>query len=91
MEREQIEQKIRTILHEQKTLAQDALDDPERSLEDLGFDSLDALNILFGIEEEFQITVPDEDARSARTIRSLTDTVQEILASGETSSPPETA
>ena len=40
---------------------------PDIPLADLGIDSLDALNIIFEVEEAFGITVPDETARSMRT------------------------
>lgn len=75
MERTEVASKVRAILDEQKTLPAGALDDATRSLEDLGFDSLDALNIIFAIEEAFGITVDDEEARSLRTIDALIDAV----------------
>ncbi|MDX1585055.1 MAG: acyl carrier protein [Thermoanaerobaculia bacterium] len=81
MERSEVSKKIRTILNEEKTLPEGALDDGGRSLEDLGFDSLDALNIIFAIEEEFDITVDDDEARSLRTIDQLVDAVMLHLES----------
>lgn len=81
VDRNEVAGKIRAILDEQKTLPEDALEDGSRSLEDLGFDSLDALNIIFAIEEEFAITVDDEEARSLRTIDALIDAVVAHLSS----------
>lgn len=83
VDRNEVAGKVRSILHDQKTLPADALDDGERSLEDLGFDSLDALNIIFSIEEEFGISVDDDQARSLKTIDALVDAVVAHLSSGE--------
>ena len=68
------------ILHDQKTLPQEEID-PDQLLTELGFDSLDALNILFALEETFGITIPDEQARSCRTVREMTTTVEGLLPS----------
>lgn len=80
VDRNEVAGKIRSILHEQKTLPEEALEDGSRSLEDLGFDSLDAINIIFGIEEEFDITVDDEEARSLVTIDAMVDAVMNHLS-----------
>lgn len=82
-DRNEVAGKIRSILHEQKTLADGSLEDGSQSLEELGFDSLDALNIIFAIEEEFGISVDDEQARSLRTIDALTDAVLDHLSSDD--------
>lgn len=84
MDRSTVAERIRAILNDEKTLPEGALDDGGRSLEDLGFDSLDALNIIFSIEEQFDITVDDEEARSLRTIDELVDAVMLHLTSEET-------
>jgi acyl carrier protein len=48
---------------------------PESTFQELGFDSLDAMNILFALETEFNLSIPDDAARS---IRSVADAVQGI-------------
>lgn len=47
---------------------------------ELGIDSLDGINILFGIENEFAINVPDEAAKSIRSVRELAEGVERLLA-----------
>ncbi len=47
--------------------------------EELGLDSMDAVNILFALEEKFDITIPDEDAKKIRSIREMVDGVQRIV------------
>ncbi len=55
---------------------------PDSTFEELGIDSLDAVNILFALEEEFQINVPDEQARDIRTVRQMVDGIRTLIESG---------
>ena len=55
---------------------------PDSTFEELGIDSLDAVNILFALEEEFQINVPDEQAREIRTVRQMVDGIRTLIESG---------
>jgi acyl carrier protein len=47
--------------------------------EDLGMDSMDAVNILFALEEKFDITIPDESAKQIRNIREMVEGVQKLV------------
>ena len=47
--------------------------------EELGMDSMDAVNILFALEDKFDITVPDEEAKKIRSIRDVVDGVQTLV------------
>jgi acyl carrier protein len=47
--------------------------------EELGMDSMDAVNILFALEEKFDITIPDEAAKQIRSIREMVDGVQKMV------------
>ena len=47
-------------------------------LAELGIDSLDALNILFAIEEHFGVAISDERAREIRTFGDVIDTVMAL-------------
>ena len=76
MEGDALEAQVQRILREQRDLpAELDLDTP---LTDYGIDSLDALNVLFAVEEEFGISIPDETARSIRTIRQMTDAIRTL-------------
>ncbi len=79
MDRAEIETRVLSIVHEQKTIEEDALT-PETRLDAIGIDSLDALNILFAIEETFGITVPDEEARDLRTVSAMVDVIESHLS-----------
>jgi acyl carrier protein len=47
--------------------------------EELGMDSMDAVNILFALEEKFDITVPDEEAKKIRSIREMVEGVRKLV------------
>lgn len=47
--------------------------------EELGMDSMDAVNILFALEEKFDITIPDESAKQIRGIREMVEGVQKLV------------
>ena len=52
------------------------------SLEELGVDSLDAVTMVFDLEEAFKISIPDDKVRSLRTVQDIIDGVR--LLQGET-------
>jgi len=52
---------------------------PETALADAGIDSLDALTILFAIEETFKISVPDDRARSMKTFGDMIEAVVALV------------
>jgi acyl carrier protein len=45
----------------------------------LGIDSMDAVEILFALENEFDITIPDEQARAVRSIRDMCVGVEKLV------------
>jgi acyl carrier protein len=56
----------------------------DSTFEELQIDSLDGINILFAIENEFNINVPDEAAKSLRTVRDMAEGVEKLInGSGE--------
>ena len=52
----------------------------DSDFQQLGIDSMDAVEILFALENEFDITIPDEDARAVRSIRDMCDGVEKLVA-----------
>jgi acyl carrier protein len=49
------------------------------TFEELGIDSLDGVNILFALEEEFKIDVPDAIAQNMRSVRQVVDSLTRVL------------
>jgi acyl carrier protein len=52
----------------------------DSSFQELGIDSMDAVNILFGLESEFDINIPDEETKEIRTVRQMAEGVEKLLA-----------
>ncbi len=77
MTRDEIQQKLIDIVREEKDIPDDKLT-PETVLAEAGVDSLDALTILFAIEEQFHISVPDDKARAIKTFGDMVTVVQEL-------------
>ena len=50
------------------------------TFEELGIDSMDAVEILFALENEFDITIPDEDAKTVRGIEQMVEGVGKLVA-----------
>lgn len=52
----------------------------DSTFESLGIDSLDRLNILFDLENEFGIEINDEEAKKVTTVRQMVDGIEVLLA-----------
>lgn len=46
---------------------------------ELGIDSLDGVNILFALEEEFKLDIPDSVAQNMRSVRQVVDALSRVL------------
>lgn len=53
---------------------------PESTFEELGVDSLDGMNILFELENDFDINVPDAKAKSLRSVQEVVEGVKTLVA-----------
>jgi acyl carrier protein len=52
----------------------------ETSLAELGFDSLDMITAMFELEDQFGISIPDEQFRAFRTIGDVIEAIRKLLA-----------
>ena len=78
MERAAVAEKVLSIVRKQKTLPETI--DAGAPLNEAGIDSLDALTILFALEEEFKVTIPDDKARAIKTLDDMVATIVELVA-----------
>ena len=78
MTRSEIQAKLTEIVRKEKDVADDKMT-LETPLADAGIDSLDALTILFAIEEEFRISIPDDRARAIRTFGDMVETIEALV------------
>jgi acyl carrier protein len=52
----------------------------ESDFQQLGIDSMDAVEILFALENEFDISIPDDEVRSVRNVRQMCEGVEKLIA-----------
>ena len=50
----------------------------DSSFEELGIDSMDGVNIIFALENEFNINVPDEEVKNIKSIRDMVEGVRRL-------------
>ena len=81
-------EKVITILSTVKHVPREQIK-LESSLVDLGFDSLDVISMLFELETAFNVSIPDERARSIRFVREIVDGIRELQAAAPAVSPPQ--
>jgi len=60
----------------------------ETTFADLGMDSLDTVTMLFELETRLQISIPDDAAKSVRTVRDVVDGIRRLAASPSPQSAP---
>ncbi len=63
-----IAEQVRRIIAEQLMVELDEVTDDASFIEDLGADSLDTVEMIMEIEDEFGIEIPDEDAEKLQTV-----------------------
>lgn len=63
-----IEARVRSIIADQLGLTEDDIKPESKFIEDLGADSLDIVELIMAMEEEFQTEIPDEEAEKIRTV-----------------------
>ena len=62
------EEKVREIIVEQLGVSADQVKPEARFIDDLGADSLDTVELVMALEEEFETEIPDEDAEKMVTV-----------------------
>jgi acyl carrier protein len=71
-----IENKIREKIAEQLGVATDEVTAEASFIEDLGADSLDIVELVMALEEEFNIEISDEDAEKIRTVKDVVSYIE---------------
>ncbi len=54
----------------------------DSTFEELGIDSLDGVNILFALENEFNINIPDEGAQGIKGVREMIEALDKLMSGG---------
>lgn len=71
-----IEERVKKIIVEQLGVKEEDVKPESSFVEDLGADSLDTVELVMALEEEFDIEIPDEEAEKITTVQSAIDYVQ---------------
>jgi len=66
-------EKIKEVVVEQLDCDAAEVKEDSRFIEDLGADSLDVVELVMALEEEFDIEIPDEDAEGILTVKNALD------------------
>ena len=72
---ESSEEKVKGIIVEQLGVSADKVTREAKVVEDLGADSLDAVELVMAVEEEFGVEVPDDEAEGLTTVGAIIDYV----------------
>lgn len=71
-----VDPKIKKIIEEQLGVEGDRIKPEASFIDDLGADSLDIVELVMAMEEEFDLEIPDEDAEKLRTVADVAKYVQ---------------
>ncbi len=70
-----IEERVKKIVAEQLGVKEDEVKNTSSFVEDLGADSLDTVELVMALEEEFETEIPDEEAEKITTVQAAIDYV----------------
>jgi acyl carrier protein len=68
-----IEARVKKIIIEQLGVKEEQVTNEASFVEDLGADSLDTVELVMALEEEFELEIPDEDAEKITTVQQAID------------------
>ena len=74
-----IEERVKKIVAEQLGVKEEDVSESASFVEDLGADSLDTVELVMALEEEFETEIPDEEAEKITTVRLAIEYIKENL------------
>jgi len=79
MDRDEIFDKVKVVIVDQLNVEEDDVAEEASFVDDLGADSLDIVELVMALEEEFGISIPDEQAEKIKTVGDAVDFISENL------------
>ncbi len=80
--KEEVEEKVINIVCGQLGTSREKVKTETSFINDLGADSLDTVELVMEFEEEFELSIPDEEAEKIQTVGQAIDYIQSNLNSG---------
>ena len=77
MEGNEIFEKVKKIIIEQLNVSEDSVTEEASFIDDLGADSLDIVELIMALEEEFDTEIPDSDAEKVVTVGDVVDYIKD--------------
>ena len=74
-----IEERVKKIVAEQLGANEDQVTPEASFVDDLGADSLDQVELIMAMEEEFDVSIPDEDAEKIATVQDAIDYIKNAI------------
>lgn len=71
-----VEEKVKEIIVDQLGVDEKQVDPEASFIDDLGADSLDTVELVMALEEEFDVEIPDEDAEKIATVQNAIDYIK---------------
>jgi acyl carrier protein len=71
-----IEKRVKKIIAEQLGVKEEQITPQASFVDDLGADSLDIVELVMALEEEFECEIPDEEAEKITTVKQATDYIE---------------
>jgi len=76
-----ISEKVKSVIAEQLGVKPEEVTDNAKFVDDLGADSLDTVELVMALEEEYGVEIPDEDAEKLTTVGEAIKYIDEKIAS----------
>jgi acyl carrier protein len=68
-----VEAKVKSLIAEQLGVPEEEIKPTSRFVEDMGADSLDIVELVMAMEEQFEVEIPDDEAESIKTVQDSVD------------------
>jgi len=75
---DEVFEKIRGIIAEELGVERDTIEPDSRLADDLGADSLDAVELVMAIEEEFDVEIDDTEATKIKSVQDIIDYLKQV-------------